>query len=235
MAYSDDIVTDTSVYPKRKGYSKFSVLTAEGLLKSAYGVGQWVYYGKDNLIGKIASVCFRDGRPVLPLQDNGLGWDGQWEDGGFSYQIHQPNEFDSWDDVPEEAIHRPVCPAPAGDFNDLQQSYLEQLRLLGEIRKCFKKSKKEIPDDLYTALGFNSVWGKPKYMPGMHVRWQVEDIGGTAVIVGVERELDAEPGYWDYLLTSLSGTEVRREKVAEYRILEVLDNLTLEDVAFISE
>jgi hypothetical protein len=236
MVHANENITNGFVGSSEKRHPKVSILTDVGVLTSEYGIGEWVYYGEDEdeeSLGKIAGIAWQDVRPVVGTEFN--GWAGDSEEGGFVYQIFSPTDFELWTSVPEECIVCPVEPAPSGDCEDLRKSYLQQMNLISQIRYCFERCKRELPDELHTALGFNSVWGKPKYLPGMHVRWQCEKQGGTAVIVGVERSLDSEPGYWEYALASLTGTKLDRDRIAEYRITEILDTLSLDKVSFLSE
>jgi len=221
-------------FSQQKEYPKISVLNADGIVTSAYGTGQWVCHGEGGSVGKIIGITWQDKFPVLTYQKEHTDWRGDWSEGGFIYQIHQLNEFDSWDNIPEEEINEVICEAPAGDFDDIERSYLESMSLLGEIRDCFQKRRKEVPEVIFELLGFRSVWGRPKYLPGMHVRWKDESKKGAGVIVRVERELDSTPGFWLYSISSIKDGSVESELVAEYRIQEILDALSLEDIKTLS-
>jgi hypothetical protein len=204
MAYLDDKRIDTSDLPPRKEYRKISILTDESILTSAYGLGQWVYYGKEEChLGQISGVSWQDKRPLLIYGTNRIDFRDDWEEGGFTYQIHEVNEYDTWENVPEKLIRASVWEGPSIDLDEIQRSYLEQVRLLTEIQDCYHKRKKQVPEAIFEALGFRSTWGKPKYIPGMHVRWEDEGSRGTGVIVRMERELDSEPGFWLYTIVPL--------------------------------
>jgi len=210
-----------------------AAMTAEGLKVSAYATGQWIKYGEEQITGRIGGIRWDDAEPVVSELFN--HWTGEWYYPGFVYKVHNADNCDdlsTWEEVSEDDITDCLGSAQVEDYEKIRKYKLEQQLLINIVTRCLKENGGKLPEFYFSRLANCISWDEPTYKVGMHVRWEIRPIiepskekvkTGTGLILGVERCIDGEPGFWVYKIHRLTGDQCSDDfDFADHEILEVL-------------
>jgi hypothetical protein len=212
-----------------------AVMTEDGLRVSNYAIGQWVKYGEDQATGRICGIRWDDAEPVMSSLFN--HWTGEWYHPGFMYKIYEVgtrDDFDGSEEIPEDDITIRLGDAQAADYEKIRDYRLEQQLLVNVVMRCLKENNGQLPEFYFantTPLPIS--WDEPPYKVGMHVRWHSKAgclfknaVSGTGIILGVERCITEEPGFWTFRLHYLTGHKFPANSLfSEQEITEVLQPL----------
>lgn len=223
---------DTVLQPQYPSVPKghIGVMTDDGLKISAYAIGQWVKY--DIYTGRICGICWEDKAPKTTYPYD--HWTGEWEEAGFMYQVRALDEENSdWSDISEENITSVLGEEQARDMEKIRMYRLNQKLLINIVCRTLKDHGGILPQHNLYQTQRSVCWDEPAFKVGTHIQWQSKPgsitsaaVGGTALIIGIERCTDEEPGFWSYKLQRLTGYRFDpNTQFGEEEILEALPAL----------